>query len=118
MKSAGIIGLVLCLPGILFFTLLLIPIEPNFGPFSELLTSPTSDEVDMLGSFIILTSIIILPLLALGLNIFALGRLGNSISSHPSNLAVCLLALAMIVGFVVAFSVDQYPCWLGVPNCG
>lgn len=44
-------------------------------------------------------------------------RAGESLLAHPAKMifvAAALSCIAIIVGGII---VDQYPCWLGVPNC-
>lgn len=33
------------------------------------------------------------------------------------NLVLAILLTASIVPFLVGFALDQYPCWIGQPNC-
>jgi len=36
---------------------------------------------------------------------------------YPINLVLAITILIFIVTFVGGIVVDQYPCWIGVPNC-
>ena len=44
-------------------------------------------------------------------------RAGRPLVTHPVNLALASVILLFVVAFVVSIVVDQYPCWIGVPNC-
>lgn len=44
-------------------------------------------------------------------------RLYSKILTYPINFFLALAALAIIVLFVGNVIADQYPCWIGVPNC-
>lgn len=118
-RTAAIIGCILSLPFALLFTLLMLNIEPNFGPLQPLLQNPDPDQPNVVGSLIALGTVL-LVLVAFMLNLRLIGRTvraGGSITTHPVNLALAVAAFAGIVFVVGAIIVDQYPCWVGVPNC-
>ena len=118
-KSATIISFLLTLPITIIYSLLVLNIEPDFGPLEHLLTSPDPDQPDVVGSLIVLGAMLLLPL-AFVINlrvILRAKRARKSLTAHPFNLvlAVGILAFtALIVGEII---IDQYPCWIGVPNC-
>lgn len=96
------LGAALCLPVLALMTLLVLGVEPRI-PVIEGLSSRQ-------GSLVVLTLFALVPV-ALWIN------LGPALRRAPSNLAVVLLALvtiSVVVGLIVQ---DQYPCWVGVPNC-
>lgn len=113
-RSAAIIGFVLCLPTTVLFSLVLLGIEPGLDPHDPLFRADGSH----LGSMIVLGLMLLLPV-ALVINLAPIrrsARAGNGIAAHPVNLLLAvaiLIFLAVILGSVV---VDQYPCWIGVPN--
>ena len=118
-RSAAIIGLILALPCMLLFSLLMLNIEPDFGPLQPLLTTPDPDQPDILGSLIALGTFLLL-LVAFIINlriIIGAKRAGKSISAHPINLILAVATLVLITTIVGSIIVDQYPCWIGVPNC-
>ena len=41
----------------------------------------------------------------------------DGITANPINLLLSIIILFIIFVFVGAIMVDQYPCWVGVPNC-
>jgi hypothetical protein len=44
-------------------------------------------------------------------------RAGLSIVKHPANLVVAVATFTFVAVFLGGIIVDQYPCWVGVPNC-
>ena len=118
-RSAAIISCMLCLPFAFLFTLLLLNIEPDFGALEPLLTSPDPDQPDVLGSLIVLGTVL-LALAAFIISLIPIVRTmrgGESIRAYPVNVIVAVATLAPIVIFIGLIIVDQYPCWIGVPNC-
>jgi uncharacterized membrane protein YidH (DUF202 family) len=118
-RSAAIISFVLCLPFAFLFTLLMLNIEPNFGPLQPLLNNADPDQPDVLGSLIALGTFL-LVLAAFIINLIQIVRTmqaGGSITTHPVNLVLAVATLATIAVIIGAIIVDQYPCWIGVPNC-
>ena len=118
-KSAASVSLLLCLPFAILFSLLMLKIEPNFGPLKPLLNNPNPDQPDVIGSLIALGTFL-LVVAAFTINLRQLmhtARAGGSLFAYPANLVLAVIALAAI-GFVIgSIIIDQYPCWIGVPNC-
>lgn len=115
---AALLALVLALPYMTLLSLLLLRIEPNLGPLEPLLTDAQPGRPDP-GSFVVL------GLLALSIVAFFIARApiartrraGGSLLAHPLNLFVAALIALYVALLVIGFAVDQYPCWIGVPNC-
>jgi hypothetical protein len=118
-KSAAIISVVLALPFLTMFSLLLLGIEPPLGPLEPLLKNPDPDQPNILGSLVVLGAF----LLAIVAGIIARApivrtmRAGGSLLAHPINLTLAVIILSFFTMMVVGFFVDQFPCWIGVPNC-
>ena len=118
-RSAAITGLILCLPFILIVTLLALNIQPDFGRLEPLLNNPDPDQPDILGSLIVIGAFF-LVISAFAINLIQIGgdlRRGSKITAHPANLVLASVTLATIVLVISGFIVDQYSCWIGVPNC-
>jgi uncharacterized membrane protein YidH (DUF202 family) len=118
-KSAAILSFILALPGAILFSLLVLAIEPNFGPLQPLLTSPDPDQPDVGGSLVALGAMLLL-IVAFVVNlriIWRAMRAGKSIAAHPVNLVLAIAMLAYVTSIVGSVIADQYPCWIGVPNC-
>jgi uncharacterized membrane protein YidH (DUF202 family) len=118
-RSIAILSVILCLPFAFLFTLLMLNIEPNFGPLQPLLRDADPDRPDLLGSLIALGTL----LLAVAAFLMNFGqirrtvRLDGSLTASPANLLLAIITLAAIAMVLGAIVVDQYPCWIGVPNC-
>lgn len=122
MASANIIAiatLALIIPGALFLSLLVLGIEPPLGPLNAILNSP-DNQPDVLGTAIALIFIVVLPALAMVINLRGLRRMSGDGSQQAARLVqiVVIAASALVILlFVSGIIVDQYPCWIGVPNC-
>ena len=118
-RSAAIISAILCLTFAFIFTLLILNIEPDFEPLQPLLTSADPDQPDVLGSLIALGAfMLVLAAFIINLKqIVRTMRAGGSITTHPVNLVLAVATLAAILVVIGLIIKDQYPCWIGVPNC-
>jgi hypothetical protein len=116
--SAAIAAGVLALPFAIIFALLLLHIEPPLGPLETMLKGAV-DQPNVLGSAIVFGAWL-LSVVAL---VFAVApiargvRAGLGIAASPLNLLVAAVISVLVVSFVAGIVVDQYPCWIGVPNC-
>ncbi len=117
--SAAIISFLLALPFVTILSLLLFHIRPPLGPLEPLLNNPDPDQPNVLGSLIVLGAF----LLAVAACLIARAPIvrtlqaGGSLFAHPANLMLAVVILSFITMLVVGLIVDQYPCWIGVPNC-
>ena len=117
-RSAAIISFLLALPFAIIYTLIVLGIEPPLGPLEPLLTVDV-DQPNVLGSAIVFGALL-LSLVAFIISLAPLVRIvraGNSITANPINLLLAVAILFFIMMFVGGIIVDQYPCWIGVPNC-
>ena len=93
--------------------------EPNLGPLRFLLQNPDPDQPNVVGSLIALGTLV-LVVVALVLNLMSITwtmRAGGSMTAHPVNLVLAAVMVSLVAWVVGAIVVDQYPCWIGVPNC-
>ena len=119
-RTAAVVGFALFLPGAVILGMLLLHIDPSFGPLDRWVRPITHSEPHLLGSLIALTFLLVLPIVALVINLGAVRRMqraGAGFLALPVNAGLVLATLALLATFVGAFVVDQYPCWIGVPNC-
>ncbi len=118
-RPAAIISCIICLPFAFLFTLVMLNIESNIGPLQPLLNNPNPDQPDVLGSLIALgTFLLVLAAFIINLiQIVRTVRAGGSITTHPVNLLLAVVTLVAIVMVIGGIIVDQYPCWIGIPNC-
>ena len=116
-RSAAITGAILALPFALMYTLLVLHIEPPLRIIESLTVGP--DQPNVVGSAIVLGAWL-LSVIAFVVTVAPIvrdARAGRGITTHPVNLALAIVILFFVGGFVVSLVVDQYPCWTGVPNC-
>jgi hypothetical protein len=116
--SAAIAGLLLALPFAVMITLLVLGKEPPMGPLQPLVTAPP-DQPNVVGTAIVLGALLA-SLAGLIITLAPLlGRAqgGETIRSHPANVLIGVIISFFILFFVGSIVVDQYPCWVGVPNC-
>ncbi len=117
--SAAMISFILALPFVTIFSLLLLGIEPPLGPLEPVLKNSDPDQPNILGSLVVLSAF----LLAIVAGIIARTpivrtiRAGGSLLAHPINLTLAVVILSFVTLLVVGLSIDQFPCWIGVPNC-
>ncbi len=101
-KGRAGLGAALCLPVLVLLTLLLLGVKPPIPAIERL----RSRE----GSLVAFGLFALVPV-ALAINV------GPALRRAPVNLAAALFALGTIVVILSLIAVDQYPCWVGVPNC-
>ncbi len=118
-KSAAIISFILALPFVTLLSLLILGIEPPLGPLEPLLKNPDPDQPNVFGSLIALGTFLlaILACIIARAPIVRTMRAGGSLFAHPINLTLAVIILSFVTILVVGFFVDQFPCWVGVPNC-
>ena len=112
---AAIFSFLLALPFMTLFLLLLLGIEPNLGPLDPAFKSINGH----LGSFIVLGLLFFMLVggLVSAIPIVQGIKTGNGITAYPINLLLAIVIILFIVAFIGAIVIDQYPCWIGVPNC-
>ena len=113
-RSAAMISVVLfLLPGIL-------PLLDSVGWLSldRLFNGPNPEVAYLPGQFISL-SLILFPVAAgiiAGGPIVSTLRAGGSLFAHPIHLIIVVFIVSTFaIGF--SFIIDQWPCFIGVPNC-
>jgi hypothetical protein len=114
-RLAAIVALLLCLPLATLMAHVALGIEPDFGPLRPLLTAAGGRA----GSFFVIGLMLLLPV-AFAINLAPLKarlRAGYPITEHKLNLVLAIAIVGLFAAVAAAFVVDQYPCWIGVPNC-
>jgi hypothetical protein len=116
--GSAIISFLLFLPVTILFLLLIFNIEPPLGPLKPLVTAPP-DQPDVVGSLIALGLFLLLPVAFLTnlAPIVRSLRAGNGLMGYPINLFVAVAILTVFGMIIASLIIDQYPCWIGVPNC-
>jgi hypothetical protein len=118
-NSEAIIGFLLALPFVTIVSLLWLNIEPPLGPLEPFLENRDPDQPDVLGALIILCAFLfaVLACIIARAPIVRTMRAGGSLLAHPPNLILAVTILSFIATMVIGVIVDQFPCWMGVPNC-
>jgi hypothetical protein len=114
-KTIALAGLLLALPFLVLISLLALGIQPSFGPLDAIFNSIDSRE----GSLIVLGAFLLL-LLAFSLNLSLVVRsvrVGAPAAALRYNLPLALLLGVLILVILALIVIDQFPCWVGVPNC-
>jgi hypothetical protein len=112
---AAMVSFLLALPFMTLFLSFMLGLEPSLGPLD-----PTFKSINgHLGSFIVLG---LLFLMLVGGLVSAIPvvqgiKTGNGITAFPLNLLLSIVIFLFIAAFIGAIIADQYPCWVGVPNC-
>ena len=114
-RSTAVISILLIL-----FNIISIALRNELEPLKGSMSSPSIEVSYFLFQVIIAGMSVILPLTA---GIIAGGpivntlRAGGSLHAHPINLII-IIALSLLIILLSGFLlVDQWPCFLGVPNC-
>lgn len=110
---------------ILSFILFLFPIllawltSMGWEPLNRLLNGPNPGQVYIPGQIIViaLISIPIAAAIIAGRPIINTLRAGGSLFAHPLHLIIVVVILVLFSAGVLGLIVDQWPCFMGVPNC-
>ncbi|RPI91644.1 MAG: hypothetical protein EHM40_15130 [Chloroflexi bacterium] len=119
-RSAAMISVVLVL------SLVIVSLLDSLGwaPMERLLNGPNPEQlyvfrVRVPSQFIalILISIPVVAGIIAGGPIVSTLRAGGSLFAHPINLIIVVVISFLFAAGVVGMIVDQWPCFIGVPNC-
>jgi hypothetical protein len=114
-KSALMISVVL----ILSIVILSLLDSLGWEPLERLLNGPNPEQLYIPGQFIalILISIPVAAGIIAGGPIVGTLRAGGSLFAHPLHLIIVIVISFLFAAGVVSLIVDQWPCFVGVPNC-
>ena len=114
-KSALMISVVL----ILSVVILSLLDSLGWEPLERLLNGPNPEQLYVPGQFIalILISIPVAAGIIAGGPIVSTLRAGGSLFAHPLHLIIVVVISFLFAAGVVSLIVDQWPCFVGVPNC-
>jgi hypothetical protein len=114
-RTAALTSFLLALPFTSLILMLMLGIEPGFGSLDPLLRAPGS----RLGSYIVFGALLLLlgGLAISGVTVVRSVQAGKGLMTDPVNLLLATGILLVLLLFAGAIVVDQYPCWIGVPNC-
>lgn len=114
-RKTAIICLLLSLPFSLFFTAFMLGWEPDLRSLVSVLKMRES----LIGSMIVLAAfgLLVAACTVSSASVVRTLRAGLKIKTNPINLALAALTLIVILEVAGTVIADQYPCWVGVPNC-
>lgn len=109
---------------ILFLVILSLLDSLGWGPLERLLNGPNSEQNYVFGirvpSLLIVFVLFSFPIMAgiiAGRPIVSTLRAGGSLFAHPIHLIIVVFILSTFAIGFVSFIIDQWPCFIGVPNC-
>jgi len=111
---------------ILILSVIILSLLDSLGwePLQRLLNDPNPEQlyvfrVRVPGQFIaiVLLSIPVVAGIIAGGPIVSTLRAGGSLFAHPINLIIVVVISFLFAAGVVSLIVDQWPCFVGVPNC-
>ncbi len=118
-KAAAIYGILLAMPFTVLLVIEVYGIEPLSSFLREVTIKRDGNGLNAFGTVLILGSILLLPT-AFVINIIPITRnlrAGMRISTNPISYLLAIVFFVYISIIFVLFLVDQYQCWIGVPNC-
>lgn len=119
-KTNALIAIALALPLAIILFVEISGVEPIRGFFVAMTTEGGSDpRLSVFGKVVLLSALFLLPV-GLVISVVPLVRdtqSGRGLVSSPINLFVGVVLFIFTATLVVHFVIDQYPCWMGVPNC-
>ncbi len=119
-KSAALIGFLLAMPLAILLLIEISGIEPLHSFLVALTTEAgnnprlnTFGKIFMVGTLLLLPLGFIISFAPVARNV----RAGYGFTANPVNLLTAAALFTFISTLVTGFVIDQYPCWMGVPNC-
>lgn len=118
-RSAALISLFLCLPLVVLLPIGMLQIQPFYRLLTPLFTQADGHRQSVLGLSVILGAVLLLPaaLVISTMPVLQAKRAGQSLFTHPTNLIIAAAIVLVLLALAGGIIVDQYPCWIGVPNC-
>lgn len=119
-KSAAIAGFLLAMPFALVFLIEVSGIEPLRG-FLVTLTAEAENNprLSAFGMIFMFATLLLLPLgfIVSLVPVVQNARAGDGLTTNPINLLIAAALFIFIATLLIGFVIDQYPCWIGIPNC-
>lgn len=120
-KSAAWLGFLLAVPLAILLLITVFDVEPISGFYKTLTTKTDGHSINTLGRISEIGALLLLPL---GLIVSVAPIVRNARASfafrataNPFNLLIAAALFIFIATLFTGFVVDQYPCWIGAPNC-
>ena len=106
---------------IVFISPGILPLMESFGWLSlDRLFNGPNPEVDYLPGMFLSLGFLLFPVMAgiiAGGPIIRTLRAGGSLFAHPVNLIIVVFIASTFAFGLVTLIIDQWPCFVGVPNC-
>jgi hypothetical protein len=118
-KLSAIVGFLLAMPLALLLLIQIYDIEPLGGFYNTLTTKADGYSISAVGRIFEIGAILLLLVgLIVGFAPIARNvRAGSGATTNPLNLLIAAVLFIFVTGLIIVNVVDQYPCWIGVPNC-
>jgi hypothetical protein len=118
-RAAALIGLILSLPLPSILLIASFEIEPLNSFLKSLFTEAGGSRNSTFAIIFLLGGLMLLPIAAvITLRPVVRGlRAGAGVTANPVNLLLGAAIFIFLATITIVFVVDQYPCWVGVPNC-
>lgn len=104
---------------IIFTVLLSLLSSLGWEPLDRLINGPNTEQPYLPGQIIVI-ALISIPIAAgiiAGRPIVDTLRAGGSLFAHPVHLLIVVVLSFLFAAGVIGLIVDQWPCFMGVPNC-
>ncbi|MDQ3005621.1 MAG: hypothetical protein M3R47_09600 [Chloroflexota bacterium] len=118
--------LALMISAVLILSVVILSLLDSLGwaPMERLLNGPNPEQIYVFGvrvpsqfiAFILISIPVVAGIIAGGPIISTL-RAGGSLFAHPINLIIVFVISFLFTVGLVSLIVDQWPCFVGVPNC-
>lgn len=118
-KSSAVIGFLLAMPLAVLLLISIYDIEPLSGFYKTLTTKADGYSISVLGMIFEIGALLLLLVgFIVGFAPVARNiRAGNGVAANSLNLLIAAALFIFVAGLVIVNVIDQYPCWIGVPNC-
>jgi hypothetical protein len=119
-KSATIIGFLSAMPLAILLLIEVSGIEPLHGFLVALTTEAGNNpRLNTFGKILTLGALLLLPLgfIISSMPVVRNARAGYGFTANPINMLIAAALFIFIAILIITFVIDQYPCWIGVPNC-
>lgn len=119
-KSSALIGFLLAMPLAILLLIEISGIEPLHGFLVTLTTEAGNNpRLNTFGKILTLGVLLLLPLgfIISFAPVVRNARASYGLRANPVNLLIAAALFIFIATLVIGFVIDQYPCWIGVPNC-
>jgi uncharacterized membrane protein YidH (DUF202 family) len=119
-KSAAIVGFLLAMPLAILLLIEISGVKPLHGFLVTLTTEAGNNpRLNTFGKTLTLGALLLLPLgfIISFAPVVRNARKGYGFTANSVILLIAATLFIFIAWLAISFIIDQYPCWIGVPNC-